>query len=237
MTRYVHLTPRLVTALHMLEGYDTVADIGCDHGRLAAALLQQNACRCVVATDISELSLEKARRLISLIGKTDSVSFRVGDGLHAVRNHECDAVAILGMGGTLMTRILDACELPIAGAKCVVLQPMRAQDDIRAYLYRNSYHICEDRIVLEHGRYYQIIHAEPGSCRDPIPGGFPTSFFDVGYRSFADRDPLLPALCEQQLHAHQRTLLSASGTNGESVLTDKIRALTTILSLIKESNE
>lgn len=234
MSRYVHLTPRLIAALQMLAGSACVADIGCDHGRLTAALLQQNVCQRVVSSDISKPSLAKAEELLSRIGRKESVSFRLGDGMQVLEPYECDAVAILGMGGTLMCRILEACSVPLMGAKRVVLQPMRAQDEIRAYLFRNRFRVTEDRIVLDHGRYYQIFQAEPGETSDPVPEGFPEGFFDVGYRSFADRDLLLGALCKQQLSCHRKMLSTAAGSDGESVLTEKIQALQTILDRIKE---
>ena len=233
--RFVHLSPRLDAVLHMLEGADTVADVGCDHGRLTAALLQQGICRHVIASDISKPSLEKARYLISYIKKDDLVSFRLGDGLNVLKPYECDAIAILGMGGTLMCKILEKCDVPLMGARSIVLQPMRAQDDIRSYLYKHKYRIIEDKIVLDHGRYYQIIKAEPGITSDTIPNEFPMEFFDVGYKTFSDRDPLLVNLCEQQLHSHCKMLPSAKGTEGERTLSRKIRALETILSNIKEN--
>ena len=62
--QFVNLTPRMSAALEMLYGYKTVADIGCDHGRLTAALLQNRYCEYVIASDISEPSLEKAKALI-----------------------------------------------------------------------------------------------------------------------------------------------------------------------------
>ena len=83
-TRSVQITPRLHAALDMLRGYNTAADIGCDHGRLTAALLQKQICRFVIASDISAPSLEKTRQLISRIGLSDRVSFRVGDGCNVL---------------------------------------------------------------------------------------------------------------------------------------------------------
>lgn len=230
--RYVHITPRLQAALEMLSGYDTVADIGCDHGRLTAALLQNHSCRQVIASDISEPSLEKARQLIGYICLSDSVSFRIGDGCSVLARGECDAIAMLGMGGTLMARILDACPVPLMGAKAIVLQPMRAQDDIRRYLYRNGYHIVRDRVVSDHGRLYQLFKAVYRNCPESLPDGFPNDFFDVGYRSFADRDALLPELCSQQLLNHTRMLKAAVGTNGEPFIRQKIAALEQILQQI-----
>ncbi len=227
--RRVNITPRLEAALEMLDGYEVVADIGCDHGRLTAALLQRKVCKKVIASDISEPSLEKAKQLIRHIGLYEHVSFRAGDGFHVLRPGECDALVLLGMGGTLMCRILEECAVPLMGAQALVLQPMRAQNDIREYLYRNRFHIVSDRVVSDHGRYYQVIKAIPDKTYDRIPESFPEGFFDVGYRAFADRDELLPALCREQLKCHEKMLLSAVGTEGETVLRSKVKALQQIL--------
>ena len=234
--RSVSITPRLRAALEMLEGFNTIADIGCDHGRLTAALLQRNTCVRVIASDISEPSLQKARLLVDHIGLGSHVSFRAGDGCTVLNPGECDAIALLGMGGTLMCRILDDCALPLMGAKAVVLQPMRAQDDIRSYLHRNLYRITDDRVVYDHGRYYQVFKAEPGEARESFPNGFPIDFFDVGYRSFSLRDANLPALCLQQLACHQKMMRAAAGTDGESVLNRKINALHQILKAFQKEN-
>lgn len=227
--RFVHVTSRLAAALSMLEQYSSVADIGCDHGRLTAALLQKGVCRFVVASDISEASLEKAKRLIRQIGFSESVSFRVGDGCSVLKPGECDAIVLLGMGGTLMTRILEACPVRAMDAKALILQPMRAQDDIRAYLHRNRYRIEDDRVVSDHGRLYQVLKAVPSDCVESLPAGFPNGFYDVGYRAFEKRDTLLPVLCRQQLTCHEKMLKSAAGSEGEKVLLYKINALHQIL--------
>ena len=231
--RYVHLTPRLSAALEMLKGYDTVADIGCDHGRLTVALLQAGVCTKVISTDISEPSLEKARNLLDRVGLSERVSFRLGDGLTVLKEKESDAIALLGMGGTLMCRMLDGCRVKTVGIKAIVCQPMRAQDDIRRYLYEHCYHIVEDRIVTDHGRYYQVFKAIPGSEPESLPPGFPEGFYDVGYRSFADRERLLPALCRQQLSFHSEMIKGACGSEGEHRLQAKIEALHCILKQIE----
>lgn len=232
--RRVNLTPRLLAALDLLSGSRVVADIGCDHGKLTAALLQRGVCSRVIATDISEPSLEKARSLIRYIGLADRVDFRVGDGLSVLRLNECDAITMLGMGGTLMRDILSTCETPLMGAKSVVLQPMRAQDDIREYLYRHGFQITDDRIVADHGRYYQVFRTIFCGMHDRWPESFPAGFFDVGYRSFEDHDPNLRSLCIQQLGQHQKRLKTAVGTDGEAVLEGKILALKQILKQLPE---
>lgn len=227
--RSVHLTPRLTAALDLLKGSVCVADIGCDHGRLAASLLQQNICERVVASDVSEPSLQKAKSLLTYIGVSDRVSFRCGDGLSMLTAGECDAVAILGMGGTLMCRLLDACDIPLMGAKKIVLQPMRAQRDIRAYLYRHRYQITDDRIVREGSRLYQVFRAVLADSVQTWPQGFPEGFFDVGYTAFLHREPNLYALCMQQRDQHLKRLKTAQHTAGENALTERIQALDRII--------
>lgn len=229
--RQVHLSPRLSAAMDMLRGANTVADIGCDHGRLAAALLQQHCCEHVIATDISEPSLEKAERLIRYIGLSDRVSFRCGDGLTVLKPNECDAIAMLGMGGTLMAELLSAS--PEINTR-LVLQPMRAQADIREYLYLHNYRITDDRVVIDHGRLYQVFSAEATKERQPWPEGFPKGFFDVGFQSFVEKDPNLCELCRFQIEQHNRQMKRAVGTAGERILGERIASLQQIIDALSE---
>lgn len=233
-SKYVHLSKRLETALQLIAGSETVADIGCDHGRLTAALIQRRACNRVIASDISCASLQKAKDLIAHIGINDAVSFRVGNGLSVLSNHECDTIAMLGMGGTLMTRILDAETVPLKGAKAAVFQPMRAQGEIRKYLYNHNYLITDDVIIQEHGRFYQIIRAVPASAKQETPVGWPYGFFDIGFVSFTSGEQLLADLVEDQLRQASRQSISALGTLGEHVLNRKIQSLHKILDLLRK---
>lgn len=222
---YVHLSPRLQKAAEMLDGYHTVADIGCDHGRLSAALLQKNLCRTIIATDISSESLQKAKQLITHIGLADRASFRQGNGLAVIEDNECDAIAILGMGGTLMRQILENEFLPLKGAKAAVFQPMRAQAEIRRYLHDNCYHIIEDSIIREDNRLYQIFCAEKKDTMQSIPDEWPVSFFDIGYMSYVQKDPNLPSLIQLQMNLYQLKLTESKGTEGEARIMEKIKAL------------
>ncbi len=205
--RFIHPRPRLSAALAMLYGCDTLADIGCDHGRLCCAAVQQGAARRAIAIDISAPSLGKAESLAAYTGVADRVETRMGDGFSPLSPGEADAAAILGMGGTLMARMLEACPVPMMGAKRLVLQPMRAVEDIRRYLYERGYRIAEDRVVCEAGRLYQVFLAlkpEPG--RQPLPQGWPADCFCFGYTAFAAREPRMPELVQLRLRSHERRL-------------------------------
>lgn len=207
--RGIHPRPRLAAAIDMLRGSDTVADIGCDHGRLGCALIQQDAARRCIAVDISLPSLAKAQALAKRIGAGARIETRLGDGLAPVEPGEADAIAMLGMGGTLMARLLTRCTVPFNGAVRAVFQPMRAVDDIRRYLFAQGYPICDDRVVLDGGRLYQVFCAGlPDGHPITFPAGWPKDCFLLGYQAFAKRDPLTLTLAQAHLKRHEKRLQS-----------------------------
>jgi len=202
----IHPRERLDCAIELLSGARVVADVGCDHGRLSCALIQRNVAQQCIAIDISEPSLKKAERLIRQIGAQDRIETRLGDGLAPLMAGEADAIAILGMGGTLIAQILDVSP-PLMGAKKCVLQPMRAAEDIRRWLYERNYPVLEDRVVLDTRRYYQVFSlGEPMTQRQELPAGWPEDCFLLGYTAFANREPLMQQLAEQMFATTRRKL-------------------------------
>ena len=202
----IHPRERLDCAIELLSGAGVVADIGCDHGRLSCALIQRELVQRCIAIDISAPSLLKAERLIRQIGQEGRIETRLGDGLQPLSTGEADAIAVLGMGGTLMTQILDV-DPPLMGARTCVLQPMRAAEDIRRWLFERNYPVLEDRVALDAGRYYQIFSiGQPQNERQALPYGWPEDCFLLGYTSFSRREPLMKQLTERMLATARRKL-------------------------------
>ena len=102
----ISLDPRLSLIAEVLGTCTCCADIGSDHGRLGAFLLQNHRCEHVCLTDISAPSLEKARKLISLLGLEEKASFYVGDGAQ-ILDRPVDAAIIAGMGGETIAEIIE----------------------------------------------------------------------------------------------------------------------------------
>lgn len=221
----IHPRERLDCAIELLSGAQVVADVGCDHGRLSCALIQRNLAKRCIATDISAPSLAKAERLIGQIGLEDRIETRLGDGLSPLSAGEADTIAILGMGGTLMTEILDVVP-PLKGASRCVLQPMRAAEDIRRWLFERNYPVLEDRVVLDTGRYYQIFSiGQPEIERQKIPTGWPEDCFILGYTAFLNREAQMKPLAERLLATTKRKLK----TQRAEALTLQAAQLTQIL--------
>ena len=156
----ISLDPRLSLIADLVGICPVCADIGSDHGRLGAYLLQNAHCDRVVLTDISAPSLEKARRLIAMLGLADRADFCVGSGAQAL--HERVNVAVIaGMGGETIAGILENAGDRLCGAR-LILQPNVASAQLRRALCRCGWRICDERLVRDGRRIYPFIVAVEG---------------------------------------------------------------------------
>lgn len=159
----ISLDPRLSLIADLVGKCPVCADIGSDHGRLGAFLLQNARCKRVVLTDISASSLEKARKLIAMLGLNDQTDFRVGSGALAL-DRPVDAAVIAGMGGETIAAILEKSDGRLNGAR-LVMQPNVASEQLRRTLCRCGFRITDERLARDGRRIYPIIVAEAGEQR------------------------------------------------------------------------
>ena len=158
----ITLDPRLSMIAGLVGSCESYADIGCDHGRLGAFLLKNGHVRHAQLTDISEDSLKKARRLAGLLGLSDRVDFRVGDGAKALIDIP-GVTVIAGMGGTLIAKIVREGREHL-GTSRLVLQPNVAAPELRQALMECGYRVTDERVAKDGRRNYVIIAAEPGEA-------------------------------------------------------------------------
>lgn len=150
-------------ALKALVGHcASAADIGCDHGIVACDLLKEERVERVIAADISEKCLDKARQRARLMGVHANLEARVGNGLSVLKPAEVDTVIIAGMGGTLIMDILQSNLLHTKSFRRFILQPMNAVVELRRWLAENGFVLFCDRLVLEKGTFYTILSAGKG---------------------------------------------------------------------------
>ncbi len=232
--RSVHLSPRLQAALDMVADSDCVADIGCDHGRVSVALLQQGKCSRVIATDISAPSLNKARELADYVGLGDRIETREGNGFSNIASGECQTAMILGMGGQVISAILDGCDTTGLGVTKIIMQPMRGQAELRQYLYENCYHILEDKVVREGRRYYQVFSAVRYKDRQSIMDGWPEGCFEVGFLPCCRKDKSYKELLLEYQRRYSAQLDKAKNTYGEAKMQKKLKDITTIIGLMED---
>lgn len=155
----IKLNPRLRTAFDMVKPGAKVADIGADHAYLATALVLSGKCPSAVAADINPMPLKNAESALNLYNLCDKIELRISDGLKSIRSGEAEVIAICGMGGDLIVKIIDEASWLKNSAVQMVLQPMTRAEKLRKYLLENGFEIDDERVAKDRGRMYVVMSA------------------------------------------------------------------------------
>lgn len=136
------------------------ADIGTDHAYLPIYLLQKGVVSSAIAADIAKGPLETAKKNAKLFSLQDKIQFFLTDGLAGLSNLGITDIAVCGMGGELISAIIEKAPFVKSSAVRLILQPMSKQEVLRKYLYENGFSILEERIGAAAGHIYSCICAE-----------------------------------------------------------------------------
>lgn len=154
------LDERLSLAASLYEPCDWGADIGTDHAFLPCHLLRVGTCRHMIAADVSEKALSRARENLTRQRLIDRTEVVLADGLDAV-THQCGCISVMGMGGELMGNILRKGQNKLQGA-VLVLGAHTELHLVREAIRDVGYHITQERLCKAAGRFYVFWRAEEG---------------------------------------------------------------------------
>jgi len=153
------ISARLKFIADMVTAGYTACDVGTDHGFVPAYLLRENICPRVIALDVSEGSLAKAIELSARLGLTDRMDCRISDGFENLKPGEAECVIISGMGGILMTRIMQDHPEVLRSVREVVLSPHRDEELVRDFLAENGFEIIALEHITDKKHIYPVIKA------------------------------------------------------------------------------
>lgn len=156
------LDERLSLAASLYEPCDWGADIGTDHAFLPCHLLRTGICQHMIAADVSEKALSRARENLTRQRLIDRAEVVLADGLDAV-THPCGCVSVMGMGGELMGKILRRGQDKLQGA-VLVLGAHTELHLVRQAIQDIGYHIVQERLCKAAGRFYVFWRAENGQA-------------------------------------------------------------------------
>ncbi|SMP39312.1 tRNA (adenine(22)-N(1))-methyltransferase [Anoxynatronum buryatiense] len=156
----ITLSPRLAAAANRADPTAVVADIGTDHGYIPIYLVKEKGVRHVIATDANEDPLNKARRIVQRFKLEAHITLRLGNGLEVLEPGEATTLILAGMGGTLITELLEASPMVAHQAQQLILQPVQAVPVLRRYLAAHGYRIHEEVLIQEKHRFYEIMVAK-----------------------------------------------------------------------------
>lgn len=231
----MQISERLKAVSEMVTEGNRIADIGTDHGYVPIWLLKQGRIKHAIGMDVRQGPLSHARENRKQYGLEEKLELRLSDGLSSYQCGEADSIVIAGMGGELMIRILKAGREKLSGAEELVLSPQSEIREVREYLAAEGFHLKQEVMIKEDGKYYVIMKAVPGKSdyREPYE-------FTYGKRLLEEASPVMEEFLEREARVRQDLLdyftqvLSCSGV--ESVrMKEKRKEICEQLTLIKQA--
>lgn len=185
----------------------TAIDVGCDHAKLAIYLVQSGICKRVVACDINDGPVKKARDNVDRRKMLDTplseyITVMQNDGLKGLKDVKADRVFILGMGGELIADILEKSDFVKDKKRktAYVLQAMTSENALRKYLYQNGFNILEERLVCDKERVYSIelcVYDGVQRCKSE-------SVLELGERNISNREMLFDRFLDRKIKIQRK---------------------------------
>ncbi|WP_022794963.1 tRNA (adenine(22)-N(1))-methyltransferase [Marinococcus halotolerans] len=162
------LPDRLAVIVEQIDQGAVVADIGTDHGLVPVEAVVRREAGHAVAADVNAGPLQAASDYIAACGLTGKIDTRLGSGLTVLTENDLiDTVVIAGMGGTLISDILEQGREHLRSVQKLILQPNVSADRIRRWLLDNGWKLIREQILKEERHVYEILTAVPGEAEAP----------------------------------------------------------------------
>lgn len=152
------LDARLSCAASFVRVGAVLADIGTDHGYLPIFLLSRGVIERAVLSDVNSGPLASARENVGAAGLLSRCEFVLTDGATALAEHGITDYTVCGMGGELISDIIDRAPHLCDPELRLVLQPMTRVERLRPYLYSHGFEILDERYSFADGKYYVCLH-------------------------------------------------------------------------------
>ncbi|MHB9782383.1 tRNA (adenine(22)-N(1))-methyltransferase [Streptococcus sp. 10F2] len=138
-------------------------DVGSDHAYLPIALVKRGVISGAIAGEVVEGPFQSACQNVQKEGLTQQIQVRLASGLDAMTVEDgIEEIVIAGMGGRLISTILDQGQVKLQGIQTLILQPNNRENELRIWLEKHAYQIIAEEILEEAGKIYEIIVAKPG---------------------------------------------------------------------------
>lgn len=155
------LSKRLVAIASYVEKGAVLADVGTDHGYIPIILAKAGILRKGYAMDINQGPLDKADGNIHAYHVSDQVTTVLSDGLNKLSDSAVNHIIIAGMGGMLISRILEVDKAKLKDVKRLILSPHHDIELVRRKVHELGFSIIHEEMIYD-GQFYNIIVCEHG---------------------------------------------------------------------------
>ncbi|GAK31289.1 S-adenosyl-L-methionine-dependent methyltransferase [Weissella oryzae SG25] len=162
----LQLSERLQQVANYVPAGARLADIGSDHAYLPANLLLNQHIDFAVAGEVAKGPYQNVLDEIERHNLTGKLVARLANGLAAVQLTDAiDVVTIAGMGGHLITQILEQNPNAKQQQPQLILQPNTDTGLVRHWLVEHGYRLVAEKMIFDEGHYYEILVAVPGAMQ------------------------------------------------------------------------
>lgn len=219
----IELRPRLRAIAERVLPGQPVADLCCDHARLAAALVESGRVPHAIGVDINRAPLDAAMQRLDKRLR-ERVQLREGDGFSMLAPGEAATVVIAGIGATLAEHLLEtgAATGRLHGVQRVIVQVNHnfpRLGDVRATIDGLGWSLVDECIARDQGRLYVILVAEPVGVR--LRDAIDRSLGPILRRG---EDPLWPDWIAREHARVRRACSTILGSRSDGELLDSYRA-------------
>lgn len=172
---FTELDARLKLVASFVRDGAFLIDVGTDHAYIPIALISSGRISRAVASDINDGPCLRAEKNVRESGFGDRIDVMRHDGIPNIAIPPYTDIVIAGMGGTLISEIVERADFIKRSDVHLILQPMRNMPELRRYLYENGFCIYAQGIARDGERIYET------DC----------AFFDGQRRSYTDVSLLL----------------------------------------------
>jgi tRNA (adenine22-N1)-methyltransferase len=227
----MQLSKRLSAVASMVSEGNRLVDVGTDHGYLPIYLIEEDRIPTAIALDINKGPIERAKEHILAHNLEKHIETRLSDGVAALKTDEGDTLVIAGMGGGLVIKIMTEGEAILAHFKEFVLQPQSEIEWVRRFLIEHNYHMIEENMVLDDGKYYPMMKAVKGVGDKNYNK---TIFYKYGKGLLESKNEMLELFLEKELIMYTNILEKLSVNEKENAQ-NRINEIKEEIKYIKEA--
>lgn len=148
----MNVNSKLKTIASFVAPEDIVIDMCCDHAYLAIYLKQNNICKQVFASDISEAALNQANQ--NIINSGVKIKTFRSDGFKDFYESSINTAIIAGVGtNTALDIVVNAPDNVVK----FIISSNNNHPELRKKMLEYGYYVQKEEVVIENGMYYPIM--------------------------------------------------------------------------------